>query len=71
MPPAPTLRLTGVSTGAAQNLRHHTRLVAVAGSTARREDAPQDTVRYMARVAELMAHRAYHFPAAGPQLTAY
>ena len=70
-PPAPGLRLAGVSTGAAQELRHRSRYVAVTASLSQAEPPPATTTEYMARVAELAAHRAYHFPAVGPQLTAY
>ena len=70
-PPAPSLRLAGVSTGAAQDLRHRARYIAVADSFGKTEGAPATTAAYLARVAELTAHRCYHFPAAGPQLTAY
>ena len=71
MPPAPGLRLAGVSTGAAQDLRHRSRYVAVADSMGPAETPPATTVEYVTRVAELASHRAYHFPATGLQLTAY
>ena len=60
-PPAPSLPLTGVSTGAAQELRHRTRYVSVADSLGKAEGPPTTTAEYLARTAELIAHRAYHF----------
>ena len=71
MPPAPVLRLAGVSSEAAQGLRIRTRFVDVDESLSRAERGPQTVAGYVARVAELLTHRAYHFPGIGLQLTMY
>ena len=71
MPPAPALRLAGVSADAAQLLRVRTRFVGVDASLSGAERGPPTIEAYVARVAELLAHRAYHFPGIGLQLTLY
>ena len=71
MPPAPALRLAGVSADAAQLLRVRTRFVGVDASLSGAERGPPTVEAYVARVAELLAHRAYHFPGIGLQLTLY
>ena len=70
-PPAPELRLAGVSADAAQLLRLRSRFVSVDASISGGGRGPQTVQAYVARVAELMAHRAYHFPGVGLQLTLY
>ena len=61
----------GVSTRAAQSLRQRSRYVSVADSLSKADSQPATTIEYLTRVAELAAHRTYHFPAAGLQLTSY
>ena len=61
-PPAPSLRLVGVRTGAAQDLRHRSWYIAVADSLGETEGATTKTVDYLARVAELATHSALPLP---------
>ncbi|KAF0312150.1 hypothetical protein FJT64_017055 [Amphibalanus amphitrite] len=70
-PPAPALRLAGVRSEAAQNLRMRTKFVAVEDSIGKTERAPATVAEYVARVSELLAHRIYHFPDIGLQLAMY
>ena len=71
MPPAPVLRLAGVSSEAAQGLRIRTRFVDVDESLSRAKRCTQAVAGYAARVAELLTHRAYHFNGIGLRLTMY